>query len=168
MGNKDLSGMEFGKLTILRLSKRRLYNKPTWEYLCNCGNSGLSITTELLSGTRTSCRKGECYKGTHNLYGKGPYFIWKTMRQRCNNPNSSRYSRYGGRGIVICDEWNQYDIFYQWALSSGYKKGLSIERINNDGNYCPENCTWIPVSEQGKNKKHSNKWIKLKEGMKNK
>ncbi|MDR0441837.1 MAG: hypothetical protein LBH44_00345 [Treponema sp.] len=75
------------------------------------------------------------------------YAVWESMRQRCNNPNSKPYPHYGGRGIVMCQEWDDFQNFYNWALSSDYKEGLSIDRIDNDGNYCPENCQWMTVSE---------------------
>lgn len=92
------------------------------------------------------------------------------MKERCNNKNSNKYKSYGGRGIKVCDEW-QHDFmkFYDWAISSGYKKGLTIERINVNGNYCPKNCTWITPQEQCYNKQNTikvfykNNEIKLKE-----
>ena len=77
------------------------------------------------------------------------------MKQRCLNPKSQSYDSYGGRGILICDEWMDYKPFHRWALSNGYKKGLTIERINNDAGYSPDNCTWIPQAEQSYNKTNS-------------
>lgn len=73
------------------------------------------------------------------------------MRRRCNNPNSPKYEWYGGMGVRVCDEWNNpfggFENFYEWAMSNGYDDSLSIDRINSDGNYCPENCRWIPIDK---------------------
>lgn len=81
------------------------------------------------------------------------------MIERCENPNCKAYKNYGARGIQVCDEWkNNFVSFYNWAMSNGYRDDLTIERINVNGNYCPENCTFIPLSEQAKNKTN-NVWI---------
>lgn len=82
---------------------------------------------------------------------KNLYEIWKTMRQRCYNPKNNRYTIYGGKGIKICKQWGHYKNFYKWAMDNGYKVGLSIERANNNRDYKPSNCTWIPRSHQAKN-----------------
>lgn len=78
--------------------------------------------------------------------------IWSGMVQRCHNPNTRGYKWYGAKGITVCDEWRHFRTFKAWALSEGFEPGLSIERIDNSKGYCPENCKWIPLSEQGKNK----------------
>ena len=89
-------------------------------------------------------------KNTHPLYK-----CWDSIKQRCFNPKCSAYSDYGGRGITICEEWLDFRVFYLWALNSGWEKGLSIERDEVNDNYCPENCRWIPKSEQGANKRNT-------------
>lgn len=86
-------------------------------------------------------------KNTERLYG-----IWQGMLNRCRNPNRERYSRYGGRGIVVCDEWKDFSVFQEWALSNGYEEKLSIDRINPDGDYCPSNCRWVDEKTQANNK----------------
>lgn len=79
--------------------------------------------------------------------------IWSNIKTRCSNKNTTYYQRYGGRGIIVCDEWkNDFKAFYDWAMANGYADGLTIDRINNDGNYCPENCRWVTMSKQSRNK----------------
>lgn len=94
------------------------------------------------------------------------YNIWKMMRKRCNNPNRSDYKYYGGRGIKVCEEWNSpagYDRFKDWALNNGYKEYLTIDRINPDGDYSPENCRWITMRAQAFNKREFKKEMSPKE-----
>ena len=85
---------------------------------------------------------------THGLYYHHMKGMYNAMKQRCNNPNQRMYYRYGGRGIDVCDRWkNDFKAFYDWAISNGYERGLTIDRIDNDGNYEPSNCRWITLSE---------------------
>lgn len=81
------------------------------------------------------------------------YRIWSDMKGRCNNPNRAKYARYGGRGITVCSEWmSDFQAFYEWSMANGYQEDLSIDRIDNDGNYCQENCRWVTMREQAANK----------------
>lgn len=89
---------------------------------------------------------------TKKLYPR-IYKIWQGLRQRCNNPNCRDYPHYGGRGISVCEEWeNSYDAFIAWALGSGYQEDLSIDRIDVNGDYCPQNCHWATSVEQARNR----------------
>ena len=129
-------------------------------YKCGfCGTEFKTCTYKVNAGLIKSCG---CYRikkvkesnTKHGLKNTRLYYIWKGIKNRTLNPKNKRYSDYGGRGITICDEWkNDFMSFYNWAISNGYEenKGLSIDRIDNDENYCPENCRWTTKSIQARN-----------------
>jgi hypothetical protein len=124
---------------------------------------------ELRKGSIKSCgclqrERGKTMLTKHGLWKKNErlYSIWANMKSRCLDTKDVAYDRYGGRGIKICNEWFDINIFYQWAISHGYQKTLQIDRIDNDGNYCPENCRWITVKQQARNRR-SNRILKHEE-----
>ena len=78
--------------------------------------------------------------------------VWSSMKSRCNNPMNNAYDHYGGRGITVCDEWNDFQRFYDWAVNNGYSEGLTLDRIDNDGSYFPNNCRWVTMKVQNSNK----------------
>ena len=156
----NLIGSRFGKLTVIERVENDAHGHSRWCCKCDCGNDTVVIGYELKNGHIKSCG---CYRSenlndfnrTHNLSKHPLYRVWKAMKSRCNNPNSTAYERYGGRGINVCDEWNSdFKAFYEWAVSNGYEKGLTIDRIDNDGNYCPENCRWVSYATQNTNKRN--------------
>lgn len=93
----------------------------------------------------------------HGLYRehRGLFGVWQTMKSRCENPNRGKYKDYGGRGIKICDEWYEASNFVKWALNNGYKSGLQLDRIDNNGDYCPENCRFVTPKENSRNRRNT-------------
>lgn len=97
----------------------------------------------------------------HGGSGTPLYNVWKSMRQRCNNSKSHAYRWYGMDGVKICEEWDNFANFREWALKNGYKSGLTIDRVNSHGPYSPENCRWVTIQEQQKNKRNVLKFLYL-------
>lgn len=159
-------GARFGKLTITRLvaESPKGHSYDQYECLCSCGNVCIARWENLRSGHTKSCGCSQYKKGAENpCYKHGEretplYTHYRAMKERCNNPNYDHYHRYGGRGITVCPEWqNDFLQFKAWAITHGYKPGLSLDRINNDGNYCPENCRWTTQKQQVRNSSRCHK-----------
>lgn len=164
--HKDLSGKKFGMLTVLQYSHSNtdsINNKLAyWKCQCDCGNIVDAPSTKLLNRNNPSCGCDNTKRREKHGYSRTKlYGVRKGMIDRCYNHNSSRYSDYGGRGISICDEWiNKKDgakNFCEWALNNGYKHGLSIDRINVNGNYEPNNCRWADSKTQANNTTRNHK-----------
>ena len=160
----DLTGMRFGRWTVLRYVG---YDKGAlWECRCDCGKIKNVRSDHLRYGKSTSCgcfRAEVTAKETaqkiakHGMWGTRLYREWIQMKQRCS-PSCSKthYDRYYGRGIRVCPEWeHDFDAFAEWALSNGYNDSLSIDRLDNDGNYEPTNCRWVTEETQANNKSTS-------------
>ena len=154
---EDITGKRFGRLTVIRFDHTDQYRNSYWLCECDCGNKTLVTRGGLISGNTTSCG---CYNKErvseastiHGFSRTLLYKVWRDIRTRCENPNSTAYHRYGGRGIEMCDEWKMFEKFKDWAIKSGYSKDLTIDRINNDVGYNPDNCRWVDWKTQGNNR----------------
>lgn len=159
----ELPGKKYGKLTIISAKRRDDNSKKNEIYVkakCDCNGNIKEYRYHCLANGHTkSC--GCNIKTANGNSIKRLYKIWRNMQDRCYNEKNIRYEHYGKKGIIVCDEWrNSYEVFETWALANGYSDDLSIDRINNDGNYCPENCRWATVVEQANNKS-INRYIEI-------
>lgn len=161
---KDIKGSKYYRLLVMRFVGHKPIggvNKLAWECLCECGNKIICIGDAIKSGNTKSCGclKSEttinrCTK--HGLTRRGKkapeHNIWNHMKRRCLNPTNKAYKDYGGRGIKICEKWLNFENFYR-DMGPRPSSKHSIERVNNDGNYEPDNCLWILKSDQNKNQR---------------
>lgn len=160
----DITGLKFGRLTAIHVTDKRYDGGRVWLCVCDCGNT-VEVSAKLLKrGNNKSCGcyKRDQIKRANTTHGacvgykrKHLYRSWNSMINRCNCISQLSYKHYGGRGITVCDEWKTFDAFNKWAMENGYQENLSIERIDVNGNYCPDNCTWIPLKDQNKNRRNS-------------
>ena len=156
----DLTGNRFGRLTVIGVDKGRSGRDKYWLCKCDCGNTSVTTTHKLVNGMTRSCG---CYaierakeNGTkHGWSYTRLYRIWRGMKERCLNKNSKSYRNYGARGISVYPEWIEFEPFRDWAINNGYMDNLTIERIDVDGNYCPDNCKWATYSDQENNKRNT-------------
>lgn len=161
MATPDITGQRFARLVAIEPTTPR---QGRWVVACDCGAQFVTGRNRLLSGHIRSCgclkldslierrrSHGESHSGKDGNATR-LYQSWLAMRGRVNSPNGPMYYRYGGRGIKVCPEWESFETFRDWALANGYRDDLTIDRIDNDGDYCPGNCRWTDSQQQARNR----------------
>ena len=159
---KDETGKRYGKLTVVAFDHVDSHKQACWLCICDCGMTTVTKGAYLRRGHTTSCgcEKRKYIRTTHGYSdSERLYSVWEQMRSRCNNPNNPRYKTYGAKGVFVCEEWNDYNVFREWAYANGYKESnpdtprgqrMSIDRIDPTKAYCPDNCRWISVSDNNR------------------
>lgn len=152
---KELKGRRFGKLLVTE-ECGRIGKNVAWKCKCDCGKEIIVKANSLLTGNTTSCGCGRIEAITKHNQTNTPLFnVWRNMKERCTNKNYRTFADYGGRGIKLCEEWQEFTSFYDWAMANGYKKGLSIDRIDVNGDYEPNNCRWADAKTQARNRRNT-------------
>ena len=158
----DITGKRYGHVVVISRHGRK-YGRIAWLCKCDCDNELIATTDELRRGYVVSCGCQRAktmhdisYK--HGMTGTRLFKIWSCMKQRCLNPNYNQFYLYGGRGITICSEWeNDFPAFAEWAKNNGYNDTLTIDRIDCNKGYCPDNCRWVTYKSQANNKRNNRK-----------
>lgn len=152
-------GSVFGRLTVVG-PPMKMKGTIQYQCMCACGTYAFVLGSHLRKGHTRSCGclQRECTierNTSHGMRHTRLYNIWAGILRRCGNSHDPIYRYYGGRGITVCDGWQTFELFMQWAVTNGYEEGLTIERLDVNGNYHPENCTWISSAAQARNKRNT-------------
>lgn len=156
----DLTGKKFGKLTVIQRVEDDKYGNVRWLCRCECGNLVIRHGHVLRRNRASDCGCGKSefmtkIATTHGGRKSRLYSIWIDMIRRCEDLKVKCYYRYGGRGISVCPEWHDFSAFRKWSEENGYSSNLTLDRIDNDNGYCPQNCRWVPMKIQENNKSNN-------------
>lgn len=154
----DMTGRTCGEWAVIRKAGNVKGGGATWLCRCKCGTERAVLGSDLRKGKSTNCgcaatERIARLRKTHGATKTRLYSIWKNMRSRCNNPRSPQFKDYGGRGILICEQWDNFTVFADWARSNGYRDDLSIERVDVNLGYDPNNCVWADAQAQSENRR---------------
>ena len=149
-----------GRLTVVSIADYEKKRRRLFLCTCDCGNTKQIPAYSVISQKTKSCGclRSEGLVRRNTTHGESKtrlYRIWDHMIRRCRNPSDRAYKDYGGRGIYVIDEWLRFESFRKWAYENGYAENLTLERVDNDGGYCPENCSWIPAEAQQSNRRNN-------------
>lgn len=168
---KDLTGLKFGRLTVIERTGTAKNGAALWRCVCQCGKDTIANASHLTGGFIQSCGCLKSEAGRENCLARNTkhgdsrhgkykrlYGVWHSMRDRCLNSNHHAYASYGGRGITICPEWSDYQNFKAWAVEEGYDPDapygkITLDRIDCDKGYSPDNCRWVDMKTQADNRR---------------
>lgn len=161
----DLTGLSFGRWTVISFAGKNRHGQNLWLCRCECGVRKVVRGSGKINSLSCGCLQSEVAAAIigginrrHGDFGSSLYGVWAAMKRRCQNPNAPEFENYGGRGIRVCQEWEGYEAFKEWALYAGYERDLTLDRIDVNGDYKPSNCRWVSMMVQQQNRRN-NIWI---------
>lgn len=158
----DMRGQKVGLWTVIEQAGNTVNGAALWRCVCECGAERAVLGSDLRSGKSNSCgcegvnRIGDAAR-KHGDSKTRLYSTWKNMRRRCLDPRNSSYKHYGGKGVTICQSWGEFSAFKKWSYDNGYADHLTIDRIDSNGDYCPQNCRWVSRTVQSQSRDYTQK-----------